>query len=151
MEKVKNFGGGHGLKFFLKVNVVSILYALILFIPLELIMNVYRISRLTTWDIGNVNILIGCTAIVLLVSGTILLFFLTKKWMGFRKAQFWTVILWAPYFVLFVYMGASLIPVTYGGDMPNPATGLLAVGALIVYPIYILIINFSSYIDKEGC
>lgn len=141
------------MKFFLKVHAVSILYALILFIPLELMLNAYRISRLTTWNVGNVNILIGCTAIVALLSGTTLIFFLTKKWMGFRKAQFWTVILWAPYFVLFIYLFASLFPMIYGGDVPNPGTGLLIIGALIVYPIYILIINFLGYIrdDKEGC
>ncbi|MFJ7746803.1 hypothetical protein [Peribacillus sp. NPDC097295] len=141
------------MKFFLKVNVVSILYALILFIPLELMLNAYRISRLTTWDIGNVNIFIGWTTVVTLISGTILIFFLTKKWMGFRKAQFWTVILWAPYLVLFVVALASLFPMIDGGDVPNPGTGLLIIGALIVYPIYILIINFLGYIrdDKEGC
>ena len=141
------------MKYFLKVNAVSIFYALILFIPLELMLNAYRISRLTTWDIGIVNILIGCTTVVALISGTILTLFLIKKWMGFRKAQFWTIILWAPYFVLFVYIFASLFPMIDGGDIPNPGTGLLIIGALIVYPIYILIINFLGYMrdDKEGC
>ena len=139
--------------FFLKLNLVSLLYALILFLPLELMLNAYRISRLTTWDIGNVNILIGCTTVFTLISGTILLFFLTKNWMKVRKARFFTVILWVPYFILFVYTFASLFPVIYGGDVPNPGTGLLAIGALSVYPIYVIMINFSGYLieDKEGC
>ena len=129
------------------------LYALILFLPLELMLNAYRISRLTTWDKGIVNILIGCTTVVALIFGTILLFFLTKNWMKVHKARFFTVLLWVPYFILFVYTFASLFPVTYGGDVPNPGTGLLAIGALIVYPIYIIMINFSGYLieDKEGC
>ncbi|WP_258832177.1 hypothetical protein [Peribacillus frigoritolerans] len=137
------------MKFFLKLNGISILYAFMIFVPLELMVNVYRISRLTNWNIGNVNILIGFTNVVAFVAGTILLLFLTKKWMKVRKVKFWTVILWVPYFVLFVYIFASLFPITHGGDAPNPVTGLLAIGALIVYPIYILIINFTGFISDD--
>lgn len=130
------------MKYFLKLNVVGILYALMVFIPIELMLNGYRIIRLTDWEIGTLNILFGVTVIVEMIGGTILLFFLTKKWLGGRRANFWTVILWAPYFVLFIYVFASLFPITYGGDYPNPVTGLLAIGALVVYPFYILILNF---------
>lgn len=129
------------MKYFLKLNVVSILYALMVFVPLELMLNVYRISRLTKWEIGTVNILTGITLIFEIIGGTILILFLTKKWLDGRKASFWTVILWAPFFVLFIYVFASLFPITNGGDTPNPITGLLAIGGLIVYPFYILIIN----------
>jgi hypothetical protein len=130
------------MKYFLKLNVVSILYALMVFVPLELTLNVYRISRLTNWEIGTVNILTGLTFIVEILGGTILLYFLTNKWLDGRKANFWTAILWVPYFVLFIYVFASLFPITYGGDDPNPAIGLLAIGGLIVYPFFILILNF---------
>ncbi len=111
--------------------------------------NVYRISRITNWNIGNVNILIGFTNVIAFIAGTILLFFLTTKWMKVRKVKFWTVILWVPYFVLFVYFFASLFPITSGGDSPNPVTGFLPIGAVIVYPIYILIINFTSSISAD--
>ena len=104
-------------------------------------LNVYRISRLTNWEIGTVNILTGITLIFEIIGGTILILFLTKKWLDGRKANFWTVILWVPYFVLFIYVFASLFPITNGGDTPNPVTGLLAIGGLIVYPFYILILN----------
>lgn len=130
------------MKYFFKLNVVSILYALMVFVPLELMLNVYRISRLTNWEIGTVNILTDLTLMVEIIGGTILLYFLTKKWLEGRKANFWTVILWVPYFVLFIYVFASLFPITNGGDDPNPVTGLLAIGGLIVYPFYILILNF---------
>jgi hypothetical protein len=66
-----------------------------------------------------------------------------------RKANFWTVILWIPYFVLFSYIIASQFPTTYGGDAPNSATGFLAIGALIIFPIYILIINFIGYKNDD--
>jgi len=138
------------MKYFLKLNVISILYAIMVFVPLELMLNVYRISRLTNWEIGTVNTLTGVTLIVEILVCTILLVFLTKQWLGERRANFWTVILWAPYFVLFIYVFASLFPITYGGDDPNPVTGLVAIGGLIIYPFYILILNlFGLRIDDK--
>jgi hypothetical protein len=130
------------MKYFIKLNVASILYAVMVLIPLELMINVYRISRLTNWKISTVNILTGVTIIVEIIAGTILLFFLTKKRMDGRKANFWTIILWVPYFFLFVYVFVSLFPLNYGGDDPNPVTGFLAIGGLIMYPFYILLLNF---------
>jgi hypothetical protein len=81
------------MKYFIRLNVASILYAVMVLVPLELMINVYRISRLTNWKISTVNILTGVTIIVEIIAGTILLFFLTKKWMDGRKANFWSVIL----------------------------------------------------------
>ncbi|WP_071395103.1 hypothetical protein [Bacillus tuaregi] len=133
------------MRFFLKLNVVSILYALMIFIPIELVFNVYRISRLTSWKIDNVIIVTGITNIVVFIFCTILLIRLTKRWLEGRKANFWTIILWFPYFILLIYIFASLFPLTNGGDYPNPVTGLLAIGGLIVFPIYILIINFVGF------
>ncbi|MGY0692021.1 hypothetical protein ACW2QC_04410 [Virgibacillus sp. FSP13] len=135
------------MKFFVKLNIISILYALMIVVPFELMLNVYRISRVTSLNIGTVNMLIGIAVIVGFIFGTILLCFLTKKWR--RKANYWTVILWVPYFVLFVYIFVTLFPITYGGDEPNPVTGLLAIAALIVFPIYILIVNFIGFIDDD--
>ena len=137
------------MKYFLKLNVVSILYAFIVLIPIQLMGNVYRISRLTTWEIDTLNMLIAAIIILDVIGGTILLLLLTRKWLGDRKANFWTVILWIPYFVLFTYLIASLFPITYGGDAPNPVTGLVALGGLIVYPVYILILNFLGVTTKN--
>lgn len=123
--------GDYCMKYFLKLNAVSILYALMVFIPIELMANVYRITRLTNWEIGTVNILTGLTLIIGIIGGTILIHFLTKKWLEWRKANFWTVILWIPYFVLFIYLFAFLFPITDGGDAPNSVTGLLAIGAFL--------------------
>lgn len=137
------------MKYFFKLNVVSILYALMILFPIELMANVYRISRLTGWNIGDVTTLSSITIVVVFIFDIILLFFLTKKWLKGRKANFWTVILWVPYFVLFAYIIASLFPITYGGDAPNPSTGLLAIGALMIFPIFILIINFIGFTSEE--
>jgi hypothetical protein len=137
------------MKHFIKLNVVSILYALMIFVPIQLMGNVYRISRLTSCNIGTVHTLGSVIIVAGFIFGSILLFLLTKKWLKGRKANFWAVILWVPYFVLFVYIIASLFPITYDGDAPNPATGLFAIGALIIFPIYILIINFIGYKNDD--
>lgn len=133
------------MKHFIKLNMVSMLYALMIFIPIQLAANVYRISRLTTWDLGTVNIISSLVIVAGFIFGTVLLLYITKKWLKDKKANFLTVILWAPYFILFVYIIASLFPITYEGDAPNPVTGLIAIGALLAFPIYILIMNFFSY------
>lgn len=133
------------MKFFLKLHVISMLYALIFFVPIELMLNVYRINRLTNWEFGTINMLTGTAIIVEFVIGTILIILLTKKWLDGRKASFWTILLWLPYLVLLVYLFAVLFPMTHREDEPNPVTGLLAIGGLMIYPFYILILNFSLY------
>lgn len=137
------------MKYFLKLNIVSIVYGLMIFIPIQLMGNVYRISRLTNWDSDMVNILSGVILIVEIIGGTLLLFFLTKRWLDGRKASFWTIILWVPYFVILTYVSASLFPITNGGDAPNPVTGLLAMGGLLVYPFYILILNIVGMTSDD--
>ena len=132
------------MNYFLKLNIVSILYALLFFIPLELMLNVYRIARLTSWQIDTVNILTFIILLVDTIGGTLVIYYLTKKWMEGRKANFWTILLWFPYFILFIFVLANLIPITYGGDEPNPVTGLLALGGIIVYPGYIFFLNLFS-------
>ena len=37
------------------------------------------------------------------------------------------------FFVLLIYIFASLFPITNGGDEPYPVTGLIAIGGLSVY------------------
>lgn len=132
------------MKYFIKLNAVSFIYALMAFIPVELLMNVYRISRLTNWTIGTVNQLISVTLIVELIGGTILLFILTRRWLEGRQTNYWTTIVWLPYFVGLVYMFAALFPITNAADHPNSASGLLAVGGMVAYMFYILILNTFS-------
>ncbi|MGP4108888.1 hypothetical protein [Virgibacillus sp. L01] len=143
------YNWGIKMKYLLKLNVISMIYALIIFIPVQLIVNVYRIGRLTSWEIGTINILTGVILLIEVTAGTIILYLLTKKWLNGRKANLWTIILWIPYFVLFIYVFVTLFLITYGGDDPNPASGLLIIGGLIVYPFYILILNSFSMIPDE--
>lgn len=120
---------------------VSILYALFIFVPIELMVNVYRISRLTGWALNSINILNMVIICADIVFGTAILYVLTTKWLGRRKLNYLTIVFWMPYFILFVYIFARLFPITYGGDDPNPVTGLLAIGMLLLYPVYIFFMN----------
>lgn len=138
------------MKQIIKINAVSILYALFILVPIELMVNVYRISRLSGWDIDTVNKFSGVSIVILMVIGTLLVYLLTIKWLGRRKLNYITAILWVPYFILFVYIIAALFPMTYRGDTPNPAAGLIAIGTLIAFPIYILLINSAGSMKRFG-
>lgn len=128
----------------LKINGISIFYAIFLLVPTELMVNVYRISRVTGWAIDTVNTITTSTIFVGLILGTILFYLLTKKWLGRTKWNYITILSWIPYFVLFVYMFASLFPMTNRADDPNPVTGLLIIGMVLLYPIYIFLINYNG-------
>lgn len=129
------------MSFFGKLNVVSALYAFVLFIAIELMLNVYRIARVTGWELEIVTKAGIAIYIIGFIFSTALFIIITKKWMEARKAIFWSTLLWVPYFVLFIFMFASLFPVNNPGDEPNPGVGLLIIGALLFYPVYLLFIN----------
>ncbi|TRZ38423.1 hypothetical protein CEQ21_23825 [Niallia circulans] len=136
------------MKSFIKLNAVACVYAFSIVIPLELMANVYRISRLTNWDIQKVNLFTEATLMLDIIGGTILLFFLTRKWFNGSNVKYWTTILWVPYLVLFIYIIASLFPITYAGDVQNSKTGFFVIGGLIVYPFYILVLNFVETLSR---
>ncbi|CAN7549388.1 hypothetical protein [Rossellomorea sp. LjRoot5] len=136
------------MNYFVKLNVVSMIYALMILVPVELMVNVYRLTRLTSWEMGVVMDVSGFLIVAIFLMGTVFLYLLTWKWMEGRRASYWTSVLWFPYFLLFTYVIATFFPTTYGGDAPNPATGLVLIGALVAFPFYVLVLNFLS-LDTE--
>ncbi|MGD6965720.1 hypothetical protein ACQCVP_04775 [Rossellomorea vietnamensis] len=132
------------MNYFLKLNGISIIYAITILIPIQLVLNVYRLTRITEWNIQTVNKIIGLTSLLAFLVFSLLLFFLTRKWLSGGKARYLTVVLWLPYYVLFAFLFATLFPITHNGDIPNPASGLLIIGAFIVYPLYIMAMNFFA-------
>ncbi len=121
---------------------LSALYAFALFISIELQVNVYRIYRVTGWEGDAVNSVIAAIHLVGFIATPFLFYFLVRKWFEGRKAGYWSVILWLPYVILFVFIFATLFPITYGGDKASPATGLIIMGQLITYPFYLLVITW---------
>ncbi|QFF99189.1 hypothetical protein PB01_10295 [Psychrobacillus glaciei] len=73
---------------------------------------------------------------------TILVYMFDKKWMQDKKSKYWSSILWLPYLIIFLFIFATLFPITYRGDVPSPASGLIIFGQLIIYPFYLSCIYF---------
>lgn len=136
------------MKFFIKLNVLSIIYAFAFFINTEIMLNVYRIGRITGWNMHTVVLVTGTAGIVGFIFCTMLFYILAKNWMEGRNTSFWAILLWLPYFILFIYIFKFLFPITNAGDKPNPVSGFVILGESILYPVYLAIINFIG-IDRH--
>ena len=121
---------------------LSALYAFLLFISIELQVNVYRIYRVTGWEGNKVNSMIAVIHLIGFIATLFLFYFLIRKWFEGRKAGYWSVILWFPYVILFVFIFAMLFPMMEGGDRPAPVSGLVIMGQLIAYPFYLLVMTW---------
>ncbi|QTM98359.1 hypothetical protein ERJ70_02925 [Sediminibacillus dalangtanensis] len=137
------------MPYFLKLNGVSILYALMALIPIQLTANIYRIYRLTGWKPTVVNGTLLAVTLTLFIVGTIGIFLLSEKWLKGRNAGFWTAVLWIPFFLIFTYWFAGLFPITNPGDQPNPASGVIILSGLFAYPFYILILTYVNAPEKS--
>ena len=131
------------MKFFIKLNTISALYALALFIAIELIINVSSISELTGWEWDHVYILIAIICVLGLLLSTLIFISLTKKWLIGRKESYWSLVLWVPYFILFLSFFTVFAPLNSGVTL-FPRFSLLIFGSGILFPVYILFINQYS-------
>lgn len=125
----------------MKLNCVSAMYAFQFFIQLELMVNIYRISRLTHWELSTVNKVVISITAVLLIIFTALLLLTIRRWMEYRKSTFWALLLWIPYLILFVYIFVPAFPIRNPEEVPSPVLGLFIFGMIILYPVYIALVN----------
>lgn len=128
------------MKYFLRLNTLSALYALALFIAIELIINVSHISEVYGWEWDNVYIAIAIINVIGLLLSTLIFIKLTKKWMLGRKNSYWTLILWVPYFIVLLYFFTVIVPLNPGVTL-FPRFSLLIFGSCILFPVYITFIN----------
>ncbi|GAB4074774.1 hypothetical protein GCM10028778_22770 [Barrientosiimonas marina] len=136
---------------FWKINGISVLYALVIFIPIELFLNALRIQRLMEWELTVTGVVIGITALTLVVLISALIIVLTKKWLKHRKSSFWSVLLWLPYFVLLVFIYISLFPpIINPADQGGPGDGMIVLVLLLIYPIFIVLLNALSAFAGRG-
>lgn len=138
------------MKPFLRVNAVSLLYAIVFSIPVLLQLNAYRLNRLAGWSFEFIHMLTNVVIITQLIAGSIFFFVLTRKWLGKSKMNYLTAILWLPYFLFLTRGFGALFPFVHGGDQPAPVTGLLMLGGMLLYPLYILAINAASSLSGQG-
>ena len=111
-----------------------------LFIAIELIINVYRISRVTGWSLDVVMVVIPVIILIGAAFSTLLMIRMIRKWMIGRKIVYWSVLIWCPYFLFFYYLFTSFFPLN-SGETWFPLFNILIYGLIVLYPIYIFIIN----------
>lgn len=132
------------MSFFLKLNIVSLLYGLIFFICMALQLNYYRLLRLTGWTGDNLDLFLLIVQLVGLSVATIFIYKLTVTWLGHRRWIYATMILWLPYTVIFTMVFTYLFPIFDRGDMPVPVQGLILLVMLGSYPLYIAIMSLAA-------
>ena len=138
------------MRYLLKLNMMGVLYALALLVAIELVFDVYRISRLTGWELGIVTNMVAVIIFVEFVGVSLLFILLTRRWMESRKSSYWSAVLWVPYLGFFVYLFASLFPIENPGEVVNPGIGLVLIGVLAVYPFYVAMMNFIGVNLRRG-
>ncbi|UZM97547.1 hypothetical protein OL548_20660 [Lysinibacillus sp. MHQ-1] len=89
------------MSFFLKLNMVSLLYGLIFFLSMALQLNYYRLLRLTGWAGDKLDLFLLIVQLVGLIVATIFMYRLSVTWLGHRRWVYATMILWFPYTVMF--------------------------------------------------
>lgn len=89
------------VSFFLKLNMVSLLYGLIFFLSMALQLNYYRLLRLTGWAGDKLDLFLLIVQLVGLIVATIFMYRLSVTWLGHRRWVYATMILWFPYTVMF--------------------------------------------------
>lgn len=129
------------MSIFLKLNIFSALYAMVLFIQIQLMGNIYRIARIINWSVNTANIRVGILILMISIITSILFYLITCKYLSKVKLRFITTLLWIPFFAIFTLF---LSPAMVRGDEPPPVLGLLLIGVFLVYPFYIAFINVIS-------
>jgi predicted AlkP superfamily pyrophosphatase or phosphodiesterase len=138
------------MKYFIKLNSLSVLYAFMLFVVIELLVDIYRISRISGLELDKVNNLELIFIFVLFIFCSIGFVWMTKKYLNGKKSKYFTTILWYPYLILFINLFAAWFPITEAADKPVPVTGLIIIGAMIIYPFYIVMINIIASINFKS-
>ncbi|ASV67305.1 hypothetical protein MKX67_02095 [Cytobacillus sp. FSL W7-1323] len=126
---------------FKKMNLLSLFYALIAYFPVQLSSNVNRISRWTGINVSMVIIISNTLILIILLLGTAYIFHLTTKWLHHKRIRYFTSITWIPFFSIMMLITAIFLPFSMTIESPNPVTSIIILICVILYPIYILIVN----------
>ena len=137
------------MKIFLNINIASFLYAIALFIPLQCMLNINRIMRLTDMSSSmfwTLNIMIGC---ITLISIPFLIRRITFTSTLHKSFERIICLSWFVYFVLFTYLISRIIPVTNEGDMPSPGLGFILITIVLMYPLFVMVSKFLIVDQKS--
>lgn len=115
-------------------------------IEVQLLVNIYRISRITGWGISvAANLIYGLIFIVFILC-TVVFIILNRGYFSISKlkVKLITVLLWIPYFFIINYVFSHFLKMENGGDFPTPIIGLMSIVLFIIHFIYVLLLNLFS-------
>ncbi|GLX70517.1 hypothetical protein [Paenibacillus glycanilyticus] len=138
------------MRYFIKFNAVSAIFALLPFIMSELLGNSYRINRITGIEIAvldKVNTAVCLAGIVLLIVAFVLM--LRAKLLPLTKTNLLLSVAWIPYYWLYIQIFVALYPLNNPADDPNPVSGLIILAGLFLYTLTWIVVNVALFVLKE--
>ncbi len=93
--------------------------------------------------INAVEVKIGLMMLFVFIISTITFLLISSRYFYKGRLRYFLTILWIPYFLAFIFLFSSLIPMA-NIDEPPPVLGLILLGIYLAYPFYIAFINFVS-------
>lgn len=137
------------MRYFLKLNVLSTIFAIVPFIISELLVNVYRINRITGIEIAIVNWASAIISLIGLSLSTVIFVIMIKRFLPSKKANFLSSITWIPYYWLYVHAFAVQFAFSNQADAANPASGLIIIAGLLLYPFLLAGVNATALFSKK--
>lgn len=108
-------------------------------------LNATRMVRLTNWSSNFVYLFIILIYIISIFNIYFIAYILISKWIKIRKSNYWSILLWVPYFIILISFFAEYFPITNRGEIPPPIVGLIVIGLIILYPVFLILIITSSH------
>ncbi|RDZ11089.1 hypothetical protein C3744_22235 [Priestia megaterium] len=136
------------MNYFLKLNFSSILYTVLIFINIELLFNIYRISRIIEIDVAARNIGIVVMLISVIVF-SFMYYLLNRQYLKDSKLNYYGTVLWVPYFVIMLIVFNNLFPISNHGDQLNPISRIVIYLGILLYPIYLAFVIALSRKSKS--
>lgn len=125
----------------LKLSIVSLFNAFLIYLFFLPMGNYYRIERITGWSGNKITHLSNTFCFILILISSTTLYFLVKKYLKRGLYKYWLALSWIPFYIGLTWLNVWLIPITEAGERPAPVTGLLMLFAWILYPFYLLLIT----------
>lgn len=137
------------MRFFIKLNIISVLYGFLFFIITTILLNPFRFKELINISFKTIEI----SFFIILIFGALIFAFLipllTKKWLNGRIATLWSTILWFPYWLLFTFSFAYFFPNHNPYDDDNYAAAFVIFFLLFIYPLYLGLTTIFGFTEKN--
>lgn len=124
------------MKHFVKLNVISVMFATIFVLIVEYLLNAYRIQEYIGFDNTAKERMVSGMFWAVIVILTCACCVLTHFWMRTRPSVFWSMLLWFPYAILIIRLIAVLGPERHPAES-SYAVGLIILMLMIAYPFII--------------